>query len=83
MAEHRITVAQPTRDVVNNDYQFDIHSDGVKLGSLGVSKGSVDWWPRNAKLSVNISWEDFVHLLDGFGAAPNDMRKAAKDALAG
>ena len=82
MAEHKITVAQPTREVVNNDYQFDIHSDGAKLGSLSVSKGSVEWRPRNAKLSVNISWEDFVHLLNAFGAAPNDMRKAAKGALA-
>ena len=81
MAEHKIDVTQPTRGIVNNDYQFDIHSDGVKLGSFGFSKGSVDWWTRNAKQSVSISWEDFALLMDGFGADAAGARQAMRALL--
>ena len=48
MPEHVVRVSQPTRELVNSDVTFEIYSDAQKLGTLLVSKGTVDWFPRNA-----------------------------------
>ena len=66
MAEHMVRVSQPTREVVNADYSFEIHSDGEKLGTLDISKGTIDWWPRGVHSAIGVSWEDFATLLDAF-----------------
>ena len=78
MAEHKITVNQPEREIVNNDYQFSIRSDGHKLGTLGISKGSVDWWPRGTTNGTIISWEDFALIMDGFCDAPDEVRSVLR-----
>ena len=79
MAEHVVRVSQPTREVVNADYSFEIFSDGEKLGTLNISKGTVDWWPRKAQSGVEIRWEDFAKLLNGCFVDTPAMVSAARD----
>jgi hypothetical protein len=38
---------------------FEVRSDGVKLGELRVSKGTLDWYPVNAKRPIRVTWERF------------------------
>lgn len=40
MAEHVVRVSQPTREVLNADYSFEIFSDGEKLGTLNMVRAA-------------------------------------------
>lgn len=55
---------QPSKAVLHNDITFDIYSDGKKLGSLTLSKGSIDWWPKRRRSGKRISWERFAAVMD-------------------
>ena len=60
MAEHRITV-HPSKPLEVNaaDLVIEITSDGAKLGELRVSRGSLDWVPRNHSYARSLTWEQF------------------------
>lgn len=61
MAEHRITV-HPSRPLEVNaaDLVIEVTSDGAKLGELWVSRGTIDWRPRNHTYpTASMSWEQF------------------------
>ena len=45
MSVHDIYMAMPEKSVLNKDVVFDIYSNKNKLGTLKVSKGSVEWAP--------------------------------------
>jgi hypothetical protein len=77
MPEHMVRVSQPSRELVNSDVTFEIYSDGQKLGTMLVSKGTVDWFPRNAQTSISLQWEEFADVLD---AAFNDRQTLLKTA---
>jgi hypothetical protein len=62
--QHRIDMTQPSKHVVNSDVRFDIHSNREKLGTLTISKGSIDWWPRSKQSGKKISWERFAKVMD-------------------
>ena len=46
--------------VLHNDITFDIYSGGDKLGSVRISKGSIDWAPARRRSFKRISWERFA-----------------------
>ena len=48
MARHDIEMEIPPKVVLNSDVRFVVRSDGVKLGELLVSKGSVAWIPGHS-----------------------------------
>ena len=48
-----------TKVVLHADVVFEIRSDDEKLGELRVSKGSIDWYPSNARIPVKPTWEQF------------------------
>ena len=79
MAEHVVRVSQPTREVVNADYSFEIFGDGEKLGTLNISKGTIDWWPRKAQSWVELRWEEFAELLNACFVDTAVMVSAARD----
>lgn len=65
MPEHRITV-HPSRPLEVNaaDLLIEVTSDGAKLGELRVSRGSIDWAPRNHQFpSRSLTWEQFDNLM--------------------
>lgn len=63
MPEHEIYMTMPTKIVLNKDTDFDIYSDGNMLGTLKISKGSIEW--RSAKLTYgyHLSWEQFDDIM--------------------
>ncbi len=65
MAEHRVSIQQPKREVINADVIFEIHADDEKLGQLEVSRGGVTWWPaRSRTRRIDLTWEQFRDRLE-------------------
>lgn len=68
MPEHRITV-HPSKplEVVNADLTIEVEADGEKFGELRVSRGSIDWAPRNLRRVFRLEWEQFDELMRANG----------------
>ena len=64
---HEIEMNQTTRIVGKTDVVFVVSSDVEgKLGELRLSRGGVDWWPRNSKHRFyQCSWEQLRDFLEG------------------
>lgn len=62
--EHRIEMSQPSKQVINSDVRFDIYSNKEKLGTMTISKGSIDWWPKRKQSGKRISWEKFAGVMN-------------------
>jgi hypothetical protein len=45
MAKHDIYFTLPRKTIKNADAEFAVRSDGKKLGSLKVSRGTLEWLP--------------------------------------
>ena len=67
MSTHEIHMDMPEKTVLNKDVVFDIYSDGSKLGSLKVSKGSLEWAPANFVNGFHMQWEQFDQIMQSEG----------------
>jgi hypothetical protein len=56
LVAHEINFEIPQRDLGKVDIEFTISSAGCRLGRLKISKGGVDYYPRNAKKPIKKSW---------------------------
>ena len=56
---HGVQFTVPKRDLGKADVLFDVKINGEKLGTLGVSKGSLVWYPKNNSYGHKISWSEF------------------------
>lgn len=63
MAAHEINMTIPSKLVLNKDAEFEIYSDGAKLGTLKISRGSIEWLPSNHQYGYHLSWEDFDSMM--------------------
>jgi hypothetical protein len=61
---HKITMRQPKDSVVNRDVEFLVYKNNKKLGTLKVSKGSIDWIPSNGTVARYLSWSDFALIME-------------------
>jgi hypothetical protein len=61
MAQHtvKLKVAHAI-DVGNVDVEFEVRSGGPLLGRVQVSKGGIDWTPRNGQKPRKASWQEFA-----------------------
>lgn len=65
MAKHDVRMVQSVRDIGKVDVVFEVMIDGAKRGELRLSKGGVDWWPRNSKKTVHSkSWSKVADFLE-------------------
>ena len=48
---------------MNSDYRFEVFSGSEKLGEVRISKGTIDWRPRNARHVMRLTWERFDALM--------------------
>jgi hypothetical protein len=56
---------QAVRDLGKVDVVFHVTVDGVKRGEMRVSRGGIDWWPRNSKsIKHTWSWERLAGALE-------------------
>ena len=63
MPEHTVTIRLPGLDVGPADAEFIVYSDEDRFGRLKVSKGGVDWLPKDAKKPYRMRWEVFDQVL--------------------
>jgi hypothetical protein len=64
MPKHELDLNLPRSTIVNSDAEVVVHSDGVLLGRLLISKGGVDWRPgNNKKFHYSLGWEQFARLM--------------------
>jgi hypothetical protein len=68
MPVHEVYFSLPTRNIMNADAEFEIISDGNKLGSLRISRGSLEWQPANSPLRLQMSWENFNDVMRELGS---------------
>lgn len=76
MPKHRLFFQLPqTVDVENKDFEFQVYTTKNRrrppyelLGTLKVSRGSLDWRPGNSNLSRVLHWERFAELADQHGS---------------
>ncbi|NED58706.1 hypothetical protein G3I24_48455 [Micromonospora aurantiaca] len=54
--------------VVNTDIKIEVHVDGAKLGTVKISRGSIDWLPsRASKSGYRLTWTQFARLMEESG----------------
>lgn len=64
MATHTVSFEIPQKLVLAKDVVFDVKSDGIKLGSLLISKGNIEWVPANHSVKKSrLSWERFAKVM--------------------
>jgi hypothetical protein len=63
MADHIVKVKLPRRvEVLSKDLEVEVRSNGDFIGTLKVSKGSLDWRDASDQYSHVIHWERFAEL---------------------
>lgn len=68
MARHEIRMDQSLRDLGKVDMVLQVVIDGAKRGELHISKGAIDWWPRNSKTKKHtVTWSRLADLLEEHG----------------
>ncbi len=68
MSMHDIFMAMPEKVVLNKDVVFDVYSNKSKLGTLKISKGSVEWAPTNFARGFHLVWEQFDRVMREVGS---------------
>ena len=65
MPRHTVQLRIPRQiEVQNTDIEVDVYSNDSKLGTLKISKGSIDWTPSGNHVNhVVMPWEDFADLM--------------------
>lgn len=59
MAKHNVYVTLPDAELRNSDAFFVIYQNGRKLGTITISKGAIEWYPKNARSPYTIGWSQF------------------------
>jgi hypothetical protein len=66
MAKHSVTFTVKEGSILGRDVVFKVFQDGQRFGDLYVSKGGVDWRPKNKQYAHHtFSWETFARLIEG------------------
>ncbi len=60
---HKVTFSVPERTLEREDVEFVVEKDGVRFGTLLVSKGAVEWRPTNKVYRRRMRWDRFDALM--------------------
>jgi len=64
MAQHKVTMKLPPRELKRADAVFAVDRDRKKLGTLHVSNGAVVWFPPYTSYGCKMSWQKFHELMN-------------------
>lgn len=67
MPKHNVYLNLPTREIGKVDAHFFIYQDDEKLGQITISKGNLQYYPRNSKKPINITWSRFDQMMRDYG----------------
>jgi hypothetical protein len=56
---HKVAFKVPERELGNVDVEFYVSLGKSKLGTLKVSKGDVEWVPKDFTYGHKLKWKDF------------------------
>ena len=59
MAQHKVMVTLPPRELNKADATFEVKRDGQLFGTLHISNGSVVWFPRGTSYGRKMGWKKF------------------------
>jgi hypothetical protein len=77
MAVHKVSL-QLTTEVLNKDVKFEIESGGGKLGKLLISKGNIEWVPKQGSVNrKQLTWAKFATLMEESGKVAKKAKKKA------
>jgi hypothetical protein len=68
MSIHDIQMSIPEKMVLNKDVVFEVYSDKSKLGTLKISKGTIEWAPSNFANGFHMLWEHFDRMMRQYGS---------------
>jgi hypothetical protein len=75
MASHDVSFRIPQKFIWAKDVEFEIKSNGEKLGELLISKGNLEWVPRgNSANKFSLTWNKFAQLMEVEGK-PTKIQK--------
>ena len=60
---HKVTFSVPERTLGREDVEFVVEKDGMRFGTLLVSKGAVEWRPTNKVYRRRMRWDRFDVLM--------------------
>ena len=63
MAEHKIELTLPKVELGKTDAYFNIFKDTEKLGEIRVSRGGIDYYRKNKKRGIRVSWTQFDEMM--------------------
>ena len=67
MPKHNVYLELPKQELSNVDAIFHINLNGEKLGTIKLSKGSLDYYPKHRKKNpISINWTQFDELMKDF-----------------
>lgn len=66
MANHKIVMKTPDRELSGADVMFVVSIDGVKRGELRLSRGDVRWRPRRTTShEYTCTWDELAAWMEG------------------
>ena len=60
---HDVEFSIPPRSLGKADVEFIVKSDGVMLGTLTISRGTLVWFPTGTTNGYRMTWEQFDRLV--------------------
>ncbi len=63
MATHKLSFELPEHEIGKQDAIFHVYQDGEKFGTLKISKGALEWFPRSHKNPYKLSWKRFDNVI--------------------
>ena len=63
MAKHDVFFNIPQRALGKADVEFQVKQDGIVLGTLAVSNGSLVWFPKKTSYGYKMGWSKFDELM--------------------
>ena len=68
---HEVTLSLADKIVLHKDVEIEISTDDGKLGTLLVSKGNIEWRPKNkSKTKYRLAWSRFAKVMEANGNVP-------------
>lgn len=69
MAKHDVALTIPSGiEIGSRDLTLVVKADSTPLGTVTISKGSIDWKPSpNKKAHFQLTWEQFADLMTAMG----------------
>lgn len=64
---HIVKFTVPERDLGKGDLEFKVRKNGKVLGTLKVSKGKLEWVPKDLTYGYNIGWDKLDELAKNYG----------------